>query len=80
MPRLISFKLVSTPPLPMDATVSQLINGDNQWDEGLIYQYFVKEDAYIITRIPLPSRPMADQILWHYDKKKKKNYSIKSIY
>lgn len=63
----------------MDATVSKLINADNQWDEGMIYQYFVKEYANIITRIPLPSSPMADQILWHYDKKKR-NYSVKSEY
>lgn len=63
MPRPISFKLVSPPFFPMDATVSELINADNQWDEGLIYQYFVKEYANIITRIPLHSSPMADQIL-----------------
>lgn len=61
----------------MDATVSKLINADNQWDEGLIYQYFVKEYANIITRIPLPSSPMANQILWHYDKKKKKLFCQK---
>lgn len=63
----------------MDATVSKLINADNQWDEGMIYQYFVKEYANIITRIPLPSSPMADQILWHYDKKKKKSFYQKRI-
>lgn len=64
----------------MDATVSKLINADNQWDEGMIYQYCGKEYANIITRIPLPSSPMANQILWHYDKKKKRNYSVKSEY
>lgn len=64
-----SSKLVSPPSLPIDATISELIDDDNQWNERLIYQHFTKEDAYIITRIPLPSKPMEDQILWHYDKK-----------
>lgn len=78
MPRPTSFKPISPPSLSIDAIVSELIDIDNQWNEGLIFQYFVKEDAYMIIKIPFPRQPMADQILWHYDKKV--NYSVKSGY
>lgn len=70
MPRPISFKPISLSSLPIDATVSELIDDDNQWKIELIYQHFVKQDAYMITRISLPSEPLADQVQWHYDKKK----------
>ncbi|KAH9784956.1 reverse transcriptase domain-containing protein [Citrus sinensis] len=78
MPRPTSFKPVSPPSLPIDSRVSDLINAANQWNEGLINQHFGKEDAEMILRIPLPSRPMEDQIVWHYDKKG--IYSVKSGY
>lgn len=78
MPRPTLFKPVSPPSLPTDATISVLIDEGNQWNEGLVYQYFVKEDADMITQIPLPRQPMMDQVLWHYDKKG--NYTVNSGY
>lgn len=78
MSRPLTFKPVSLPSLPIDVTVSELIDDDNQWKVGLIYQHFVKEDADTITRIPLPRQPTADQVLWHFDKKG--NYNVKSRY
>lgn len=70
MPRPTSFKPISSPSLPIDSRVSDLINAANQWNEGLINQHFAKEDVEMILRILLPSRPMEDQIVWHYDKKR----------
>ncbi|KAH9764612.1 putative reverse transcriptase/RNA-dependent DNA polymerase [Citrus sinensis] len=78
MPRPTTFKPFSPPSLPIDSRVSDLINAANQWNEGLINQHFGKEDVEMILRIPLPSRPMEDQIVWHYDKKW--IYSVKSGY
>lgn len=71
MPRPTSFKLISPPYLLIETTISKLIDDDNQWKVALIYQHFMKEDADMITRIPLRSKPMENQVLWYYDKKKK---------
>lgn len=54
MPRPPLFKPVAPQSLAIDATVLVLIDEGNQWNEGLVYQHFVKEDADMITRIPLP--------------------------
>ena len=78
MPRPTSFKSISSPSLQIEATISEFIDDDNQWKVALIYQHFMKEDADMITRIPLPSKPMEDQVLWHYDKKK--DHNVKSGY
>lgn len=78
LPRPSLFKPVSPPSLPIDFTVSELIDANNQWKVGLIYQHFMKEDADMITKIPLPSKPMTDQVTWHYDKRG--NYTVKSGY
>ncbi|KAH9671011.1 putative reverse transcriptase/RNA-dependent DNA polymerase [Citrus sinensis] len=78
IPRPTSFKPVSPPSLPSDTRVAELIKEDNQWNEDMICQHFFREDADIILRIPIPSTPMADQILWHYDKKG--IYTVKSGY
>lgn len=76
IPGPTSFKGVSLPSLSINAIVSELIDVDNQQNEGLINQHFVREDAGMILRIPLPNKPMADQILQHYDKKG--DYAVKS--
>ncbi|KAH9724503.1 putative reverse transcriptase/RNA-dependent DNA polymerase [Citrus sinensis] len=78
IPRPTSFKPVSPPSLSSDIRVAELINEDNQWNEDLIYQHFLREDVDTILRIPIPSTPMGDQILWHYDKKR--IYNVKSGY
>ncbi|KAH9656895.1 putative reverse transcriptase/RNA-dependent DNA polymerase [Citrus sinensis] len=78
IPKPTSFKPVSPPSLPSDTRVAELIKEDNQWNEDMICQHFLREDAEIILRIPIPSTPMADQILWHYDKKG--IYTVKSGY
>lgn len=68
----------STPSLPNDSYVIELIGADNTWDVAKIHQHFVKEDADLIISIPLPKEPKEDQLFWHYDKHG--NYSVKSGY
>lgn len=62
----------------MDTLVSEFINDENQWNEGLIYNHFDKMDADRIVSIPLPRRPIKDQLLWHYEKRGQ--YTVKSGY
>lgn len=78
MPRPQTFKPISRPTLDPECKVAELIDENQQWKEALIHQNFKPEDAAQILRIPLPTRPKPDQILWHYDKKGM--YSVKSGY
>lgn len=78
IPRPSTFKIISAPTLPLDATVSMLINGEHQWNEHLIRQHFLPEDADHILKIILPKSPRPDGQLWAFDKHG--NYSVKSGY
>lgn len=78
IPRPITFKPITSPTLPSNATVSELMDQDHKWKEELLYEQFIKEDADAIKNIPLPNNPNKDQVLWHYDKKG--DYSVKSGY
>ena len=46
---------VDIPPskLHLETTVSKLINEKYEWNEELIQQYFLRDDAEQITKIPL---------------------------
>ena len=78
LPRPETFKPISPPSLPLDTTVSVLIDEDHCWRDDAIRKHFHQEDAAQILKIPLPRQPSLDQVLWHYDKKG--NYSVKSGY
>ena len=78
LPRPSTFKPFSPPKLPLESTVSELIDGENKWKEVLIQQNFMKEDAQQILNIPLPRTPKPDKLLWHFDKRGE--YSVKSGY
>ncbi|KAH9768956.1 reverse transcriptase domain-containing protein [Citrus sinensis] len=78
IPQLITFKPVIKPTMPSEALVSELINGENCWDEELIYRHFDKMDADVITQIPLPRRSREDELIWHYGKSGQ--YTVKSGY
>lgn len=78
IPRPSTFKIISAPTQPLDATVSMLINGEHKWDEPLIRQHFIPEDADYILKIMLPRSPRPDGQLWAFDKYG--NYSVKSGY
>lgn len=69
IPRPTTFKLLSTPTLDNDATVSNLIHRDNRWTTELVKQYFMEGDTDLILNIPLPKTPHKDSILWHFDKR-----------
>ena len=78
LPNSLTFKPISKPSLPTDALVAELINEEHSWNEGMIHMHFAKIDAEAITKIPLPKRPMKDEVIWHYDMKDQ--YTVKSGY
>ena len=78
IPRPTSFKKISRATLPVEATVSTLIDKEHKWNENLIKQHFDHEDAEKILKIPLPRAPKLDPIIWAYDKQGR--YAVKSGY
>ncbi|KAH9763516.1 reverse transcriptase domain-containing protein [Citrus sinensis] len=78
IPRPSTFKPISSPNLPKEASVAELIDDNNCWKEELIYQHFGKDDAEIIVHIPLPRQQNGDTLIWHYDKRG--NYLVRSGY
>lgn len=78
IPRPTTFKPFSPPKLPLDSTVSELIDEGNMWKESLIQQNFMEEDAQQILMIPLPRTSEPDQPLWHFDRRGE--YTVKSGY
>ncbi|KAH9744054.1 putative reverse transcriptase/RNA-dependent DNA polymerase [Citrus sinensis] len=58
--------------------VAELISPEGEWKRDWIQQHFIKEDAKIISRIPLPRHTALDELCWHYDKLG--NYLVKSGY
>ncbi|KAH9799959.1 reverse transcriptase domain-containing protein [Citrus sinensis] len=78
IPRPETFRPISSPTIPNEAVVSELIDSNQNWNVIKVFQHFIKEDAELITSIPLPRRPKPDQIMWHYDKQG--NYTVKSGY
>ena len=59
---------MSTPTLPLDASVSILIDKEHKWDETLIKQHFTLEDAELILKIMLPKSLRPDNLIWGFDK------------
>ena len=78
IPRPATFKPIFLSNLNKDARVAAMIDVGNNWEEGLIRQSFMKEDAEAIIKIPLPKENKEDEVLWHFDKKGQ--YSVKSGY
>lgn len=76
IPRPQTFKPSTAATLDMESMVTDLIDDNQQWKEYLIHQHFKLEDAEQILRIPLPSSPKPDKIIWHYDKNGQ--YSVKN--
>lgn len=64
--------------MPIDSTVSLLINEEHKWNKTIIRQKFTPEDADQILKIMLPRSPRQDRHLWAYDKHG--NYSVKKGY
>lgn len=76
--RPISFKIFSNASLPLESTVSTLIDEKHKWDESIIMHHFDPEDAGKILKIPLSRTPKPDQMIWAYDKQDM--YSVKNGY
>ncbi|KAH9650223.1 putative reverse transcriptase/RNA-dependent DNA polymerase [Citrus sinensis] len=78
LPRPTTFRPISPRTLAVDTKVAELISPEGEWKRDWIQQHFFKEDAEIISRIPLPRHTALDELCWHYDKLGK--YSVKSGY
>ncbi|KAH9741755.1 putative reverse transcriptase/RNA-dependent DNA polymerase [Citrus sinensis] len=76
--RPTTFRPISPRTLAADTKVAELISPKGEWKRDWIQQHFIKEDAEIISRIPLPRHTAMDELCWHYDKLGK--YSVKSGY
>lgn len=66
------------PNLPDDSIVVDLINEENQWDEGKLNHHFMQKDIDVILKIPLPKDQVEDEPIWHFDKMGE--YSVRSGY
>lgn len=77
-PIAMTFKPILSPLLHRDASVAEMIDFENQWNENLIRQHFLKEDAEAILKILLLRRSKDDEVLWHFGKEG--YYSVKSGY
>ncbi|KAH9725592.1 putative reverse transcriptase/RNA-dependent DNA polymerase [Citrus sinensis] len=80
IPRPEMFKPISIRNVAADASVADLISQENKWDQRKVRHWFMDEDVVEIQQIPLPRRPRMDEVIWHFDKKKKGQYSVKSGY
>ncbi|KAH9754587.1 putative reverse transcriptase/RNA-dependent DNA polymerase [Citrus sinensis] len=78
IPRPDTFKPISPLTLPIDTTVGEVMDDENNWDVAKLNQHFMQEDTEAILKIPLPRSQKVDEMLWHYDKHGE--YSVRSEY
>lgn len=78
IPRPTLFKPFSPKQLPEGTTLNKLRDEDGNWNEELIRNCFLEEDAISILSIPLSRYYRRDSLAWFYDKNGK--YSVKSGY
>lgn len=64
--------------LDKEAKVCELMKGNGEWDDLLIKRIFNKEEAEVISSIPLSRMVVEDKIVWSYDEKGQ--FSVKSAY
>lgn len=78
IPRPDTFKLMSSPFLPAEAVVADIMDVENKWDLEKLQQHFMPEDVEAILRIPLLRRQKEDELMWDFDKRRE--YSVKIVY
>lgn len=78
LPRPSTFKPFSPPLLPSQSRIAILIDENGCWKEHLIRNNFLEDDADQILKLPLPKKPLEDQLVWSYDKRDQ--YQVKSGY
>ncbi|KAK3224846.1 hypothetical protein Dsin_004708 [Dipteronia sinensis] len=73
-----TFKVISPTSLGTMTTVADLKLFSGAWNEELIRNSFLPDDASLILSIPCSSGNLSDKMIWHYDKLG--SYSVKSGY
>ncbi|KAK4415572.1 Dehydration-responsive element-binding protein 3 [Sesamum alatum] len=68
----------SSKTLRSEAIVPTLIAPDHTWNEALIRQEFIPQDADCILSIPLPEGPVRDEMICHFDKRG--HFTVSSAY
>lgn len=69
---------MSSPFLPAEAVVADIMDVENKWDLEKLQQHFMPEDVEAILRIPLLRRQKEDELMWDFDKRRE--YSVKIVY
>ncbi|XP_052288651.1 uncharacterized protein LOC127899334 [Citrus sinensis] len=78
IPRPYTFRPASPHTLPSDTTVATLLKENGGWNEELIRTHFFPVDTAAILKIPVPTVPLRDELLWHFNQSGV--YSVKSGY
>lgn len=78
LPCPTTFNPLSLQRLPSQSSVSTLIKDEGCWKEQMIRNHFLDEDANRVLTIPLPRRPLKDQLVWTHDKRGQ--YKVNSGY
>ena len=69
---------MSSPFLPAEAVVADIMDVENKWDLEKLQQHFMPEDVEAILRIPFLRRQKEDELMWDFDKRGE--YSVKIGY
>lgn len=78
IPRPCTFRPASPHTLPSDTTVATLLKENGGWNEELIRTHFLPVDIAAILKILVPTVPLRDELLWHFNQSGV--YSVKSGY
>ena len=78
IPRVSTFKVLSSPVLGGFFKVSQLFSPSGGWNLSYLEQNFCDDDYLAIISIPVASRSRGDFLLWHYESSG--SYSMKNGY
>ncbi|KAH9697855.1 putative reverse transcriptase/RNA-dependent DNA polymerase [Citrus sinensis] len=78
IPRPCTFRPASPHTLPSDTTVATLLKENGGWNEELIRTHFLPVDTAAILKILVPTVPLRDELLWHFNQSGV--YSVKSGY
>ncbi|KAK2666085.1 hypothetical protein Ddye_004659 [Dipteronia dyeriana] len=78
IPRPSTFKIISPPVLSVEALVSELKLLTSSWNDNLVRNSFLPDDAKCILHIPCSFASHKDLLVWHFEKLG--SFSIKSAY
>ena len=74
----MAFKPFSPAALPGGMLVSELKSPSGNWNESLIRETFLMDDADCILSIPCSSTVRRDSLIWHFEKSG--SFTVKSAY